>query len=231
MPARTSRVRRAPRRTAVDLDTPMLPPFDPFELVGHDQERVELMMPTRADDTYPEPLQRPRQQRGWDTMRWSLADAFLALSWDVLHISRPGRGTTNAWDPRRQARYIESVILGAPVVPIIVLLNDADSPAEVHLRVASGSAQFPGGEERMRALASYLGNSLTLDGLTVAPVLNGRTWCTVCEQCDEGDDCALPCHEYSEWAMQAIEIPLVIFPDSVDGRALARRFVRDVGGA
>ena len=66
------------------------------------------------------------------------------------------------WDSGRQSRFIESIILGLPIPLIFV--------AEIE---ESGRLEIVDGSQRIRTLAAYLGNKLTIQNLKKLTELNG----------------------------------------------------------
>ena len=58
------------------------------------------------------------------------------------------------WDEERQSKFIESLILGLPI-PLIFVAED----------VETGRLEIVDGSQRIRTLAAYLTNELTLCGL------------------------------------------------------------------
>ncbi len=65
------------------------------------------------------------------------------------------------WDDSRQSRLIESIILGLPI-PIIFLAEDTN-----------GRLEIVDGSQRIRTLAAFLSNELTLEDLDKLTRLNG----------------------------------------------------------
>lgn len=68
------------------------------------------------------------------------------------------------WEPERQSRFIESLIVNLPVPPFCLL------------RPAAGHRWVIDGRQRSRALLAFFGGELVLCGLEVLPWLNGLTW-------------------------------------------------------
>lgn len=70
------------------------------------------------------------------------------------------------WDNRRQSRFIESVILGLPVPLFFVAeINEGNDEFDGRLEIVDGS-------QRIRTLAAFITNELTLVGLTKLTQLN-----------------------------------------------------------
>jgi len=65
------------------------------------------------------------------------------------------------WDDVRQSRLIESITLGLPI-PVIFLAEDA-----------SGRLEIVDGSQRIRTLAAFVTNELTLEGLEKLSAMNG----------------------------------------------------------
>ncbi len=65
------------------------------------------------------------------------------------------------WDDSRQSKLIESIVLGLPI-PIIFLAEDTN-----------GRLEIVDGSQRIRTIAAFLSNDLTLEDLTKLTRLNG----------------------------------------------------------
>lgn len=70
------------------------------------------------------------------------------------------------WDEKRQSRFIESVILGLPVPLFFVAeINEGDDEFDGRLEIVDGS-------QRIRTLAAFITDDLTLVGLRKLTILN-----------------------------------------------------------
>lgn len=71
------------------------------------------------------------------------------------------------WDPKRQSKFIESVMLGLPIPYIFTAgLNKEIGEDEGRIEIVDGS-------QRIRTLAAFLNNELELTGLEKLDTLNG----------------------------------------------------------
>lgn len=89
------------------------------------------------------------------------------LESDENEIYIPDYQRDFAWDPRRQSKFIESVLVGLPI-PYIFVADAADKPAG-----ADGRLEIVDGSQRVRTLAAFLSNELKLEGLEKLTKLNG----------------------------------------------------------
>lgn len=71
------------------------------------------------------------------------------------------------WDDRRQAKFIESLLIGLPIPYLFVADVGHDDPDE------AGRLEIVDGTQRIRTLARFLQGELTLDGLKKLAALNG----------------------------------------------------------
>jgi len=78
---------------------------------------------------------------------------------NVLFIPEYQRDFT--WDKKRQARFIESVLLGLPI-PLVFVAENKDSAWEI-----------VDGSQRIRTLHAFINNDLLLEGLERIDALNG----------------------------------------------------------
>lgn len=89
-----------------------------------------------------------------------------------------------AWDEKRQSKFIESVILGLPI-PQLVLAEKRDS---------RGRYLVIDGKQRLLSLIKFAGaegdSNFKLRGLEVRPDLNGKTWANLQESDLYSDDVA-----------------------------------------
>lgn len=65
------------------------------------------------------------------------------------------------WDDERQSKFIESLILGLPI-PLIFVAED----------IETGRLEIVDGSQRIRTLAAYLNDELTLNGLSKLSLMN-----------------------------------------------------------
>jgi len=79
-------------------------------------------------------------------------------SYNIIYVPEYQRDFT--WDPVRQSRFIESVLLGLPI-PLIFVAENRDSAWEI-----------VDGSQRIRTLNSFLKNDLQLKGLEKINTLN-----------------------------------------------------------
>lgn len=84
---------------------------------------------------------------------------------DANEIYVPEYQREFVWNDYRQSRFIESIILGLPV-PLIFL---AEMPSTGRLEIVDGS-------QRIRTLAAFKNNELSLKGLKRLGALNGLTY-------------------------------------------------------
>ncbi len=71
------------------------------------------------------------------------------------------------WDGVKQSRLIESFIINLPVSPIVLYERD------------KGAYEVIDGSQRLKAVADFYSNKLTLSGLEVNTELNGCTYITL----------------------------------------------------
>ncbi|NMF65506.1 DUF262 domain-containing protein [Brasilonema octagenarum UFV-E1] len=88
---------------------------------------------------------------------------------DVNELFIPDYQREMAWDEDRQSKFIESVLLGLPIPYIFVADVRGDEQDEARLEIIDGS-------QRIRTLARFLNNQLTLDKLEKLKKLNGFTF-------------------------------------------------------
>lgn len=74
---------------------------------------------------------------------------------------------SSSWDVIKQSRLIESLIINIPVPPIVLYEK------------SYGSYIVIDGKQRLKAIADFYSNKLTLTGLEVETELNGRTYVTL----------------------------------------------------
>ncbi len=88
---------------------------------------------------------------------------------DANELFIPDYQREMAWDEDRQSKFIESVLLGLPIPYIFVADVRGDEQDEARLEIIDGS-------QRIRTLARFLNNELTLDKLEKLKKLNGFTF-------------------------------------------------------
>ncbi|MEI2578218.1 DUF262 domain-containing protein [Scytonema sp. PRP1] len=88
---------------------------------------------------------------------------------DANELFIPDYQREMAWDEDRQSKFIESVLLGLPIPYIFVADVCGDEHDEARLEIIDGS-------QRIRTLAKFLSNELTLDKLEKLKKLNGFTF-------------------------------------------------------
>ena len=179
-------------------------------------------------DTGSTPRLGSSERVGWETTRWTFAHLHRSLARQEFALVGPRQRSAGAWSVDRQARFVESVVNGLPLLPTVLLLDVSWLSVSVQLRVATGPAQFVGGEQRLRALAAYVTDALVPRDRTLACALDGSA---VCARCRRGDECAMGCADVTRRLHDQVEIPLLVVADSRDGRSHARSLVRELGGA
>lgn len=68
------------------------------------------------------------------------------------------------WDVKKKSRLIESFIMNVPVPPVFLYEKEL------------GRFEVMDGQQRLNAIAEFLGGSFALDGLEIWPALNGRNY-------------------------------------------------------
>lgn len=87
---------------------------------------------------------------------------------DTNELFIPDYQREMAWDEARQSKFIESVLLGLPI-PYIFVADIPDKENEARLEIIDGS-------QRIRTLARFINNELTLNGLKKLTQLNDFTF-------------------------------------------------------
>ena len=87
---------------------------------------------------------------------------------DTNELFIPDYQREMAWDEARQSKFVESVLLGLPI-PYIFVADIPDKENEARLEIIDGS-------QRIRTLARFINNELTLNGLKKLTQLNGFTF-------------------------------------------------------
>ncbi|MGL5060272.1 MAG: DUF262 domain-containing protein [Microcoleus sp.] len=111
-----------------------------------------------------------RQQVNYDTREYPLEillqKCMQGIEDDTNELSIPDYPREMAWDEAQQSKFIESVILGLPISYILVAeIRDNDND-ELRLEIIDGT-------QRIRTLARFVNNELTLSGLKRLDRLNG----------------------------------------------------------
>jgi len=71
------------------------------------------------------------------------------------------------WNPARQSKFIESVMLGLPIPYVFTASLPSEPGAD------EGRVEIVDGSQRVRTLAAFLNNEVTLEGLEKLTLLNG----------------------------------------------------------
>jgi Protein of unknown function DUF262 len=85
------------------------------------------------------------------------------------HICTPNDRKELNWSAEKQAKFIESVILGIPIAPLFVV-DVAQSGDK------GGKWEIIDGVQRIQTLTRFLDNQLILNGLELLTMLNGKSF-------------------------------------------------------
>ena len=117
-------------------------------------------------------IREKQQQVNYDTKEYPveiLVQKYIeGLDDDTNELFIPDYQREMAWDEARQSKFIESVLLGLPI-PYIFVADIPDKENEARLEIIDGS-------QRIRTLARFINNELTLNGLKKLTQLNDFTF-------------------------------------------------------
>lgn len=114
-----------------------------------DRRKAEIEIKERQDEI------------DYDSRHFTIDEIVQRFNADELYISNYQRPFT--WSDRQKMRFIESVIMGVPLPPMLFAADDG------RLAIVDGS-------QRIQTLEAFLNDDLRLSGLEKLPSLNGFTF-------------------------------------------------------
>jgi uncharacterized protein with ParB-like and HNH nuclease domain len=107
-----------------------------------------------------EQIAEKRQSINYDTIAFDIETMVKYLEEDKIYVPDYHRGLI--WDNTRQSRFIESIFLGLPILPLF--------GAQI---IELGRLEIIDGSQRIKTLAAFMTNKLQLTNLTTLDTLNG----------------------------------------------------------
>jgi uncharacterized protein with ParB-like and HNH nuclease domain len=107
-----------------------------------------------------EQIAEKRQSINYDTIAFDIETMVKYLEEDKIYVPDYHRGLI--WDNTRQSRFIESIFLGLPILPLF--------GAQI---IELGRLEIIDGSQRIKTLAAFMTNKLQLTNLTTLDSLNG----------------------------------------------------------
>jgi Protein of unknown function DUF262 len=113
-----------------------------------------------------EQIQEKKKQVDYDVREFSIE--ILVHKFKKKNICVPPYRPAFTWSTEKQSKFIESVILGIPMAPLLVV--DVAKPGD-----KGGKWEIIDGVQRVHTLAQFMDNQLILNGLELLPLLNGKS--------------------------------------------------------